>query len=160
MEFSFLPQYAHILQELHAAWNTVQSSKTLRIVLIEGESGMKKSELVRAFLNESQAPCIVGRCSDIPEPYLPFRLAYESLLELEMVQEELQKSPEEVTEEQWQIALTTFAQALRMVQPTGNPVWEQVKQWESTALVSSVPDSLEAEGGSHPKPISFPEVFM
>jgi len=159
MEYSHLPQYAEIFETLHTAWETVQTSQTMRIVFIEGESGMNKSVLVRKFLDTCQAPCIVGRCSDIPEPYLPLRLAYESLLESAIVQEQLQKAPEAVTDEQWKIALTTFAQALRMVPPTGNPVWEQLQPWQPREAVSErvVPEGIET--GERPQPVSLPELF-
>lgn len=97
MDLSIIPNYDEILTKLHVAWDAVQTSKSLRIVLIEGESGMKKSSLVHKFLQSSDARYIIGHGSGIPVPYLPLRMACESMLRLDIVQKQLKKNPENVS---------------------------------------------------------------
>lgn len=157
--FALMPQYAEILTALESAWNAVQTEKTMRVVLIEGASGMKKSSLVYKFLRTSQAASIVGRGSGVPEPYLPLRIAYQSMLALEAVQAQLQKPRDELPQE-WKIALTTFAEVLRILPPLTNPDWDALKQWQSTSLTpAGYGDSVDAESAGTPKPLNLPELL-
>lgn len=158
-DFALIPQYAEILTALESAWNAVHTEKTMRVVLIEGASGMKKSSLVYEFLRTSQAPSIVGRGSGVPEPYLPLRMVYQSMLALDVVQAQLQKSREDLPQE-WKIALTTFAEVLRILHPVTNAVWEALKQWQSTSLTpTSSSDSADAETTETRRPLNLPELL-
>lgn len=159
MNLSIIPNYDDIFSKLHLAWDAVQTSKSLRIVLIEGESGMKKSHLVRKFLQSSHARYIIGNGSGIPAPYLPLQMGCESMLQLDIVQEQLHKTPEEVPKE-WKIALTEFAQVMYLIQTRSNPLWDLLARWRSPSLVpSSSGDDLEEEESGRLKPVNLPELF-
>lgn len=159
MDLSIIPNYDEIFTRLHIAWDAVQTSKSLRIVLIEGESGMKKSSLVHKFLQSSDARYIIGHGSGIPVPYLPLRMACESMLRLDIVQKQLKKDPETVSKK-WKIALTEFAQLMDLIQTTGDPLWGLLARWRTPALISSSSgDDLEEEGTGRVKPVNLPELF-
>ena len=159
MDLSIIPNYIDILGKLHLAWTAVQASKSLCIVLIEGESGMKKSTLVRRFLESSTGNYIIGHGSGIPSPYLPLRMACESMLQLDSVQVQLKKEPETVSKE-WKIALTNFAQALGVILTADDPVWELLAQWRKPSLDSSIAGDDLGEGEiGRLKPVNLPELF-
>ena len=157
MDLSIIPSYANVLSELRIAWNTVQTSKSLRVVLIESESGMRKTRAVFEFLDSSAAECIHSRVSQVPEPYLPLRSAYESIPKLGIVQEQLQKSSQDISSA-WQTALTAVAAAIPMLQPTSSE-WERMRQWQTTSLVDSLSDSLEEDVADAPTPVNLSDLF-
>lgn len=151
-DLAMIPQYAEILTALQAAWNTVQTEKTMRIVLIEGASGMKKSELVRRFLHECPANSLIGRGLNIPELYWPLRQAYESTLDLKIIRKHLRKSRKRLPRP-WQLAFTTLAQAIQFIPLSDNPFWKNLVRWQLN------PFYIDEEELERSTPISFPELF-
>ncbi len=157
MDLSILPGYRYVITELQSAWEKVRTLKELRVVLVQGESGMNKTDVVEYFLASSQAPCIVTHGSQIPEPYLPIRFAFEAVVRLQAVQEQLDKASEQV-EPDWQIALTSLAQLLPILNLSTDPVYAPLAHWQPTALGRLITGgSLEADEPS--SPVTLPGLF-
>jgi len=160
MDLSILPGYAEILSEVKAAWQDVQDSQSLRIVLIEGESGSHKTDIVKRFLDETKAPCVFAQGYRIPESYFPLRMAFESWMELEEVQKHLKQLPDQVARD-WQSALTLFAQLLPVLRLTDTKTREQLARWQPSTLQGATDSGFPgAEGSSYPMTImTLPRLF-
>jgi hypothetical protein len=157
MNLTILDLYNDILVELQQAWEQVQASGKLHIVLIQGESGMYKTGVIRHFLDSSRASVIIGHGSDISEAYLPLRLAFESLVRIEQVQTQLSKPSEQVSPD-WQMILTAWAQLLPLLNLTNDPVWELLAHWQPfTPRHSMSAESIEADAPL--RPITLPGLF-
>lgn len=156
MDFSSIPGYAKILQELEHAWEEVQTQQALCVVLLEGVSGSRKTGVIKQFVNSAQATCISGYGAKIPESYLPLRLAFESLVHLDVVQAELVKEPEQISSD-WRIALTALAQIPPLLNLTSDPVWESLASWQPSAIARTIEGSFEPDEPS--RPITLPGLF-
>jgi tetratricopeptide (TPR) repeat protein len=158
MDLTTLQKYRDILDKLKTTWQEVKSSKSLHVVLIEGESGMYKTELVESFLHTSQIPSIAGYGAEIPEAYLPLRLAFESIIDIEQIQKNLSEPPREIPLE-WQMTLTAFAQILPLMNLTEDPAWKLLRRWQPSELGWSSVSSDRLEADEPLKPVTLPGLF-
>jgi predicted ATPase len=118
---------------------------------------MYKTGLVEKFLSSSQVPSLAGYGAKIPEAYLPFRLAFESLIDMGEIQEKLNKPPREVSPE-WQMTLTAFARLLPLMNLTEDPRWKLLRGWQPSELGPSLSsDRLEADEPL--RPVTLPGLF-
>jgi len=144
MDISTLPEYRRVLDEIQAAWDDVLRTRALRVIVLEGESGTNKTNVIEKFLEISQVPTVRCRGIKIPESYLPLRIAFESVLRLEIVQEQLQKSPEQLSSE-WQIVLTTLAQLLPLLALAPTPIVKALAHWQPAFPEHTVSSGFEAD---------------
>lgn len=153
MDISTLPDYRRALGEIQTAWDNVLRSGTLRVVVLEGESGANKTDVIEMFIKMSQPPTVRSHGVEIPEPYLPLRIAFESMLRLEIVQEQLRQSPEKVSPD-WEITLTTLAQLLPLLALTPTPTVEALANWQPAFRAHVVSSSSEENEPLHPVTLS------
>jgi len=156
MNLTIVDHYSNILTELKQAWESVQSSGKLHIVLIQGENGMYKSGIVRHFLDSSHAAIIEGYGADIPEAYHPLRLAFESFMRLDQVQQQLTKSSDHVDTE-WQIALTAWANILQTMNLARQPALEQLVRWQPPISKHNI--TVNDEESAPLRAVTFPGLF-
>ena len=155
MNLTIVDHYSNILTELQQTWEQVQSSGKLHVVLIQGENGMYKSGIVRHFLDSSHAAFIEGYGSDIPLAYHPLRLAFESFIRLDQVQEQLTKSSDNVDND-WQITLTAWANLLQTMSLIRQPALEQLIHWQPSI---STPTITVGDENESLRSVTFPGLF-
>ncbi len=156
IDLSTLPGYRHILDEIQATWEETKNSRKLRVIVLEGESGADKTGVVETFLATSKAPAIRCRGAEIPESYLPLRKAFESILELNTVQEQLQ-NPQDPVSSEWQITLTALAQLLPFLSLTPTPTVNLLSHWQS-AFAGRATNGI-TDPDEPPYPVTLPGLF-
>ncbi|MBN2006242.1 MAG: tetratricopeptide repeat protein [Anaerolineae bacterium] len=149
IDLSTLPGYRQVLDKIQAAWEETSKSRRLQVIILEGESGSDKTGVVETFLATSQAPAIRCRGAEIPESYLPLRRLFESILELNVVQKQLQKPSEQISNE-WQMALTALARLLPLIPVAPMPMVEALTHWTSSLSGSSMIGGFEDDEPSRP----------
>lgn len=156
MNIANLPSYWRVLDEIQAAWDDVSRSRALRVIVLEGESGANKTNVIETFLKTSQAPAVRCRGVEIPESYLPLRIAFESILKLEIVQEQLYQPPGQVSSE-WQMALTALAQVLTLLPLAPTPTVEALARWQPAFPERAMSGGFEAD--EPVRPVTLPGLF-
>ncbi|MBK8904545.1 MAG: AAA family ATPase [Anaerolineaceae bacterium] len=158
MNLKSIPQYQETLLTITNVWDKVRQSKQHAIIFLEAPSGMKKTEIVLDFLKNNEVISIRSRGSGVPSSYLPFHIAYQSILHLDIVQQVINDpEPNQLAIERQRL-LKTIISATPFLQPINIPDLVLTHQWQ-TAYQPTFELETSSDFEGHipiPRPITLP----
>jgi tetratricopeptide (TPR) repeat protein len=157
MDLKSIPQYKDTLETMLVTWESVKQTKQQAIILLEAPSGMKKTEMVLSFLEGSKATCVRSRGTGVPSPYLPFHMAYQSIFELDEVQQAKNTSQMDHLPVKTQRILKSVISSTPFLQPVAVPDWVLSHQWQTPYQPTFEQEtSPEEDHSTFPRPITLP----